>query len=147
MESDPEQVDLREMKPDGWVEEAGDEDISFEQGDGMYDADIESDVEVDHQEEGPGGVDHGQGMADVVDEPTQLDIATGGDAPEASLESTEVTAESLSESKSDDEEAGSGPPLALRRSNRTRRAREMINYAKRGKPSIQRYPFYTTSRY
>ena len=68
LESDPEQVDLREMEPDGWVEETGDEDISFEQGDGMYDADIESDVEVDHQEEGPGGVDQGQGMADVVDD-------------------------------------------------------------------------------
>ena len=128
-----------------------DEDIFLEQGERIYDGDVDSDLEFDNPE-GTRGSLPGLGSSGAAEEvrygvnepennlvPTDVAYGQSGQGANgpAQMESTDTMADSVTESDEDKELVR--PPL--RRSKRVRQGRKILTYPVKGDPKIQRYPF------
>ena len=125
----------------------GDEDVLFNSGGELYDADIESEDDGAMVSEGTQGEPTvgGQGVEGQPAHGSQLS-GSGSDLagelnvnspPQPTTSISSVTADSLSEL--DDQESVQRPPF--RRSKRIRQGPRIMDYERLGEPRIKRYPF------
>ena len=149
-----EEQDQFQMGPPCCTQNLADEDIFLEQGEGIYDGDIESDAEVDSPGAPSSPGPDLRSDSTVRDALSQVDKLeenvgqTGNCGPDlgqcdqelggaAHMESTDTMADSVTES--DEGQELVRPPL--RRSKRVRQRRKILTYPTLGEPRIQRYPF------